>query len=177
VRLHIIGIPSSGKTTLAGSLSTLIGAPHHALDSLAFVDERWTLRPVTERDAMVAEILEEPSFVTEGGFLGWTEGLLAAADHIIWLDPPLHILVWRHVRRHGRHPSRLASLLRFQMLSYLRPAGSGPAKFDRDQTRAGIENALRPWAYKVVRVNHAVTARDLLTRLGLDSRDPPKPPD
>jgi hypothetical protein len=177
VRLHIIGIPSSGKTTLADGLAPLIGGPHHALDSLAFVDERWTLRPVAERDAMVAQILKEPSFVTEGGFLGWTEGLLAAADHIIWLDPPLRILVWRHIRRHGRHPARLPSLLRFQMLSYLRPAGSGPAEFAPDQTRAGIESALRPWAYKVIRVNHPLTARDLVTRLGLASRDQWNPPD
>jgi adenylate kinase family enzyme len=117
VKLHIIGIPSAGKTTLAKGMSRLLGVPLHDLDSLAFVDERWTLRPIPERDEMVARILEEPSFVSEGGFLGWTEALFAAADHIVWLDPPLRVLVWRHVRRHRRHPWLLPSLLRFQVLS------------------------------------------------------------
>jgi hypothetical protein len=165
LRLHIIGIPSSGKTTLATSMSRLLGVPHHDLDSLAFVDERWTLRPTPERDAMVARILEEPSFVTEGGFLGWTDGLLAAADHIVWLDPPLSILVWRHLRRHWRHPWWLPSLLRFQIRMHMRPAGAGPAKDNPDQTRAGIESALRPWAYKVLREARPVTAADLMKRL------------
>ena len=165
MRLHIIGIPSSGKTTLARNTARLLGVTHHDLDPLAFVDERWTLRPTPERDAMLARILEEPSFVTEGGFLGWTEALLAAADHIVWLDPPLSILVWRHLRRHWRHPWWLPSLLRFQVLMYLRPAGAGPAKDDPDQTRSGIERALRPWASKVLRVNRPISAADIMKRL------------
>jgi hypothetical protein len=85
---------------------------------------------------MVAHIMREPSFVTEGGFLGWTEELFSAADHIVWLDPPLAILMWRHVRRQGRHPLWLPSLLLFQVRSYARPVGAGPAKDNRaDQTR------------------------------------------
>ena len=143
--------------------------PHHGLDSLAFVDERWTLRPVPERDAMLSRILEEPSAVTEGGFLGWTDVLIAAADHVIWLDPPLRVLVWRHVRRHWRHPWWLPSLVRFQVLTYLRPAGSGPARFDPDQTRDGIGRALRPLAYKVVRSARPVTADEVVEKLGLSS--------
>jgi hypothetical protein len=167
VRLHIIGIPSAGKTTLASDLSRLLGVPHHDLDSLAFVDERWTLRATAQRDEMLDRILEEPSFVTEGGFLGWTERLFSAADHIIWLDPPLLLLAWRHIRRHGRRIRWLPSLLRFQMRSYLSPAGAGPARFDPNQTRAGIESALWPWRSKVYRVRRAITAADVIERLEL----------
>jgi hypothetical protein len=43
----------------------------------------------------VGDILDTPAFITEGGFLGWTDELLAAADMILWLDPPLPKLVWR----------------------------------------------------------------------------------
>lgn len=172
MRLHIIGIPSAGKTTLGINLSRLLSAPHHDLDSLAFVDERWTLRPIPERDAMVVRILEEPSFVTEGGFLGWTDPLLAAADHVVWLDPPLWVLVWRHVRRHWQHPRWLPGLLRFQVRMYLRPAGAGPLASDPDQTRAGIESALRPWAHKVLRVTRSVTAIEVMNELGQTRRAP-----
>lgn len=167
MRLHIIGIPSAGKTTLATDISTHLGVRHYDLDSLAFVDERWTPRPVAERDAMVARILQEPGFVAEGGFLGWTESLLSAADYILWLDPPLAVLMWRHVRRFWRHPLWLPSLLLFQVRMYLRPAGEGPAKFDPDQTRAGITSALRPCADKVFRITRSTTADDVINRLRL----------
>ena len=148
-------------------LSTRLGIPHHDLDSLAFIDDRWTLRSTPDRDVMLASIIEEPSFITEGGFLGWTDLLFSDADHIIWLDPPIWVLVGRHVRRHWRHPRLLPSLLRFQILMYLRPAGAGPAKDDPNQTRRGIESALRPWADKVYRAVHATSADDVIKRLGL----------
>ena len=165
MRLHLIGIPSAGKTTLGEGVARLLDVPFHALDGLAFVDERWTLRPAEERAAMVAAILAEPSFVTEGGFLGWTDPLLEAADHIVWLDPPLRTLVWRHVLRHGRHPTWLPSLLRFQVRMYVRPAGSGPLASDPDQTRPGIAVALRPWRHKVFRVTGGVTPAELVASL------------
>jgi adenylate kinase family enzyme len=165
VKIHIIGIPSAGKTTLAKALSYRFGTSHFALDGLAFVDEEWTLRPVSERDVMMAEILEEPSFVTEGGFLGWTDDLFAAADVIIWLDPPLRVLVWRHTRRFAGHPWWLPSLLKFQILSYWRPAGSGPAKDNPDQTRSGIKTALKRWRSKTLRVRHSVSADEVAVYL------------
>jgi shikimate kinase len=165
VRLHVIGLPSAGKSTLGETLSTLLAVPHYDLDDVAYVDEQWTMRTVPERDAMIAQILAEPGFVTEGGFIGWTEPLFEAAEHILWLDPPLQALMWRHVWRHGRRPWRLVDHLRFQILMYFRPAGRGPAQFDRDLTRAGIRTALRPWAYKVVRLRTQVTAADLVKEL------------
>ena len=165
MKIHIIGVPSAGKTTLATQLADRLAAPCYVLDGLAFVDERWTLRPAAERDAMLADILEQLGFITEGGFLGWTEDLLAASDVVVWLDPPLGTLVWRHIKRFRRHPLRLPSLLAFQIRSYVRPAGQGPAKDNLDQTRAGIGAALRPWHEKVVRVRRSVDADEIVAWL------------
>jgi hypothetical protein len=175
MRLHIIGIPSAGKTTLGTHLSSILRVPHHDLDSLVFLDEHWTLRTPTERDAMLAQILEEPSFVTEGGFLGWTTPLFAVADHIVWLDPPLRTLRHRHIRRHRGHARMLPSLLLFQIRMYRRPEGAGPLLSDPDQTREGIARALRPWASKVVRVKGPVTAQDVVEGLGV-AGPPAQPP-
>jgi hypothetical protein len=40
-------------------------------------------------------------------------------------------------------------------------------KDDPDQTLAGVEAALRPWALKVFRIRHPVHAGDLIERLQL----------
>jgi adenylate kinase family enzyme len=167
MKIHIIGLPSSGKTTLATGLSSYFRVPHHDLDAVAFVDERWTLRPGADRDELVAQILESPGFVTEGGFVGWVTPLLAAADRILWLDPPLRVLIWRHVRRHGRlfQPQWLVARLRFQVLCYFRPSGNGPAKDAPDQTRSGIEVALQPWADKVLKLRNPVTVAEVIEEL------------
>ena len=45
------------------------------------------------------------------------------------------------LRRHWRRLWWLPSLLWFQVLMYLCPAGAGPAKDSPDQTRGGIESA------------------------------------
>jgi len=161
VKIHLIGVPSAGKSTLGQALSKHLGIPHYALDELAFVDDRWTLRPRSERNAMLDKILAKPSFITEGGFLGWTDDLFAESDLILWLDPPLSVLVWRHVRRFARHPWWIPSLVRFQIQSYRRPAGAGPAKDDPNQTRAGIMAALEPWRAKVFRVQRGVDASEI----------------
>ena len=167
MKVHIIGLPSAGKTTLAAGLSTHLHVPPYALDAVAFVDERWTLRPVAERDVLVAQILASAGFVTEGGFVGWVTPLFAAADRIVWLDPPLRVLIWRHVRRHGRlfQPQWLIARVRFQVLCYTRAVGEGPAKDAPDQTRSGIEVALQPWADKVLRLRRPATVEEVIAEL------------
>jgi adenylate kinase family enzyme len=102
-KIHIVGAPSAGKSTLARRLAEQLGCPCYDLDPIAFVDDRWTLRPMAERRALIEQIVPQPAWVTEGGHLGWTEPLLTAADAIVWLDPPLHVLLRRHwVRHRGR---------------------------------------------------------------------------
>lgn len=168
MKVHIIGLASAGKTTLADALAAHLDAPHHDLDAVAFVDDRWTPRLLVEREAIVAGFCQESSFVTEGGFLGWTTPLLVQADHIIWLDPPLRLLVWRHLRRHGLgNPWWTIERIRFQVLSYLRLRGSGPAKDDPNQTRSGMAEELRPWVHKVLRIRRAVNAEEVIAALDL----------
>ena len=159
---------SAGKTTLGREIARRLDVPIHELDGLAYVDERWTPREARERAAMLERILREPSFVTEGGFLGWTEPLFDAAEHIVWLDPPLRVLTLRHLIRHRRRPSSLPSLLAFQWRMYLRPPGRGPLRGDPQLTRTGMRRALRPYAHKVYRLTRGTTAEELISRLGLD---------
>jgi hypothetical protein len=49
---------------------------------------------------MVKGIAAQPCWIAEGVHLGWTDPMLAAATHVIWLDPPWWTLLWRAWRRH-----------------------------------------------------------------------------
>ncbi len=99
-KIHIVGAPSAGKSTLALQLAERLESPYYDLDPIAYVGEHWTLRPMEERLAIVKHIVHQPAWLVEGGHLGWTAALLVAADAIVWLDPPLTVLLCRHWIRH-----------------------------------------------------------------------------
>jgi adenylate kinase family enzyme len=164
VRIHIVGAPSAGKSTLGRHLADQVGCPHYDLDQIAFVDDHWTLRPMAERLALVQEIVDEPAWIVEGGHLGWTEPLLAAADVIVWLDPPLRVLLYRHWARH-RHRG-LQWLIRFgwawQVRWYFQRYKHDLAPdMDTTITRAATAVALKPWAHKTRRYRSTLAARAL----------------
>lgn len=86
-RVHVVGGPGSGKTTLALRLGERLGVPVHHLDDLHRVGgANGRLRPAQERDRLVERVMEEPAWVTEGVHLGWTDPFIEAADLVVWLD-------------------------------------------------------------------------------------------
>jgi len=86
-RIHILGGPGAGKTTLAGHLAAITGLPVHHLDEVARVGGgTGRVRDAAERAPLVQAILDADRWITEGVHLGWTEPLLARADLVVWLD-------------------------------------------------------------------------------------------
>lgn len=86
-RIHVIGGPGTGKTTLAGALGGVLGVPVIHLDDVARVGGgTGRIRTPGERDPLVATILAGDAWITEGVHLGWTEPLLARAELIVWLE-------------------------------------------------------------------------------------------
>jgi cytidylate kinase len=85
-RVHIIGGPGSGKTTLARNLGQYLGIPVHELDKIAFEGPNFAPRPLHLRLAEIRDIASQPAWITEGMWLGWTDELLRSCDIIIWLD-------------------------------------------------------------------------------------------
>jgi hypothetical protein len=117
-----------------------------------------------ERLAMIAQIVRQPAWVTEGGHLGWTEPLFAAADVIVWLDPPLHVLLRRHWVRHRRRGLRW--LVRYGWSWQLRWYFQGykhDLAMDVDTTisRAATAVALTSYGYKMRRLRSALGADGL----------------
>lgn len=127
-RIHIMGPPGSGKTVLGQRLASSLNIPFYELDSIAWEGGFPGIeRSLEDRLNHIKQIVAQPSWVTEGIFLIWTDELLDTADHIIWLDIPLPITFWRIVVRRLKRsiarqnpPTGLHQQFRFiaQVLSY-----------------------------------------------------------
>lgn len=161
-RVHVIGGPGSGKTTLARRLAFRGGMPLYELDAVGYGDGAGAKRPLADKLSDIDDLAAQPSWIAEGVFLWWTDALLHNADAIVWLDPPWRIAAWRIVVRHAkaslngtnRHRG-LRRLIRFVIESrayYLGPVAVPLAPDDDDAvTRSATEQVLAPFHGNVVR--------------------------
>ena len=191
-RILIVGAPGAGKSTLACGLAEQLGAPCYPLDPVAFVDERWTPRDRVERNRMIEEIVAQPCWIAEGVHLGWTDPLITAADHIVWLDPPWWTLLWRAGGRHvtrwrSQWPSKpdIRALLvegwLFVGRYYWQRFQPGmDLDLGRNLSRAATAATLAPFATKVerergARVSPTVIARHLMAEEPVSSTSSTNP--
>jgi adenylate kinase family enzyme len=98
-RVYVVGGPSCGKTSLARSIASRIGAPAYSLDDVAYDRETGRRTTLVVRLDGARTIAEEPAWVAEGIYLYWTEELMRAADTIVWLDRPFRSAAWRILAR------------------------------------------------------------------------------
>jgi hypothetical protein len=151
MRIHIIGGPGSGKTTLAKRIATQFHIPCYELDTIGWEGGVGTERPLEIRLYNIHQIAAQPDWVVEGSFTGWTDELFRAAGCIVWLDLPWHIAAWRIVIRHMR--ASLAGTNRhrgfFKLLRFL--GHSRVYYFSKDPA---IGHS------RMIAVNHLATFRD-----------------
>jgi hypothetical protein len=178
-RVHILGGPGSGKTTLAARLSRRLGVTAYDLDAVAYERGAGQKRDLASRCADAERIARTSGWVTEGIYLSWCRPLAESADRIIWLDVPWGTAVYRILRRHlalslagtNRHPG-LTRLARFAWSTrryYLGPPGQPADDDDGAITRAATAIWLRSYAGKVIRCRAGYDVDRLLASPVLDT--------
>lgn len=162
VKIHVIGLAGSGKTTLARWIGERFDVPVHDLDFVVY-DAETGERPASEISARVDAIRLGAGWVTEGAYHdAWCKPLLDDATHIAWLDVPLRTCVMRIVKRHVRaelartnmHPG-WRKLARF--IDYTRRT----ARHQRDE----IAELLEEYGSKVARCRSSSDVATLKRRL------------
>lgn len=87
-KIRIIGACGSGKSHLARELSRKYELECYETDNLVWDRNAENLRyPVEVREAKLAEILDQPSWILEGAHYKWGEESFRRADLIIILTP------------------------------------------------------------------------------------------
>lgn len=91
MKILIVGIVASGKTTLAKKLSKLLGIKHYEIDSVVRDDVNNVKRSEKEQKKIFNEINREDNWIIEGTLRKHLFYLCNMADKIIYLDIPLNI--------------------------------------------------------------------------------------
>lgn len=95
-RIVVIGSSCAGKTTFSQALSKTLGLKHIELDAF-FWEPNWKeADPETFRNRVRAALASEESWVVDGNYTNKIKDLVwPQADTLIWLDPPLPVILKR----------------------------------------------------------------------------------
>lgn len=96
-RIAIIGLPGSGKSTVAIALGKALGIPVHHLDKYMFSGRQ--RRDQTEFLAEKETLIRGNSWIIEGCSISTLEMRFATADTIIYLNLPRFTCLWRVLKR------------------------------------------------------------------------------
>lgn len=98
-RVVVIGSSCSGKTSFASRLATALGAKHIELDALHW-EPNWKEASDEDFRERTSLAIREESWVVDGNYTKKIKDLVwPLADTIVWLDPPLRVILWRFLRR------------------------------------------------------------------------------
>lgn len=93
-RISVVGTSGSGKTTFARQLADKSGLLHVELDAIHWLPN-WEELPRDEFRRRVEAALSGNSWTVDGNYSKVRDIVWGRADTVVWLDYPLHIVLWR----------------------------------------------------------------------------------
>ncbi|GAB4480100.1 MAG: hypothetical protein Kow00124_26470 [Anaerolineae bacterium] len=93
-RIVVIGTSGSGKTTMARHIAARLGLLHVELDALHW-EPGWVETPPEVMRERVRAASAGDAWVFDGNYSVVRDILWARADTVVWLDFPLHVILWR----------------------------------------------------------------------------------
>jgi adenylate kinase family enzyme len=97
-RVLVVGNSGSGKSTVAARLAVLLDVPHIEMDALHH-GPHWTEVPDEVMRARVADAVRGDGWVADGNYSRVRDLIWPRAELLVWLDPPLHVILRRLARR------------------------------------------------------------------------------
>lgn len=112
MKILIIGIVASGKTTISKKLSKLLGIKHYEIDSVVHDDENNIKRDEKDQKKIFKDIDKNNDWIIEGTLRKHLFYLCDMADKIIYLDIPIKVRKRRILSRF------IKQLLRIEKCNY-----------------------------------------------------------
>lgn len=97
-RLVVVGVTSSGKSTLAESLARRFDLNYIELDALNW-EPNWQAAPLEVFRARVEKATEADKWIAAGNYHAVRDLIWHKAEMVIWLDYPLQTVLWQLTRR------------------------------------------------------------------------------
>ena len=97
-RLVVIGVTSSGKSTLAEKLANRLGLNYIELDALHW-EPNWQSAPLEVFRARVEKATQAEKWIVAGNYHVVRDLIWPKAEAVIWLDYPLGTIFWQLSRR------------------------------------------------------------------------------
>jgi adenylate kinase family enzyme len=97
-RVIVIGVTSSGKSTLAEKLAKQFDLNYVELDALHWEPD-WQSAPLEVFRARVEKAMHADRWIVAGNYSIVRDLIWPEADAVIWLDYPLLIVLWQLTRR------------------------------------------------------------------------------
>ena len=97
-RVAVVGVTSSGKSTLAEELAKRFGSDFIELDALNW-EPNWQAAPLEVFRARVEKATEAEKWVVAGNYHVVRDLIWPKAEAVIWLDYPFLTVLWQLTRR------------------------------------------------------------------------------
>lgn len=153
MKILIIGIVASGKTTLAKILEQKLNIKHYEIDSIVHDDINCKKRTPDEQEEIVNQINKQSDWIIEGTLRINLEILLDLADIIIYLDIPLRTRKIRILTRFIKQKLKIEKCNYEPTLEMLKHMYKWTNDYERNRDER--EHKINQYAHKLIIIRNS----------------------